>query len=409
MMTADVYGFLNQFPDESYDIRVTKDARYVDQKCTPDIVCFIADCILSTSCASNPFTCNDLWNEKYFVDNCQVIFGKPSPENQEARNEYNKVLCQPLKLLAYAHVLNEESVKGSLTFSVQDKGMLEYIAIKERNAYDFLYAFFMKVMECSGFARHFREYKRQCDDAARLDPKQAKGVVIVAKKLIYKKYHEFIAAHTPSKSVLDANRMFHKVFNIYAFHEQLPGSNGKRAAWYDLMYNRINFRDKGRKDKSLTRGEAAAAGITTMNESYYIKYQVDKAKRLVHKLQGDRSEVHDEDGDGKATEFHHIFPVAGFPTIASYTENLILLTSNQHRIKAHPNSNFQMVDKDYQFVCLMAKSDTIEKYLSDVNGGVYRKDSFVDVINTGFTDGILDAKSSFADIRKYLISYHSTH
>ena len=44
MMTADVYGFLNQFPDESYDIRVTKDARYVDQKCTPDIVCFIADC-----------------------------------------------------------------------------------------------------------------------------------------------------------------------------------------------------------------------------------------------------------------------------------------------------------------------------------------------------------------------------
>ena len=68
-----------------------------------------------------------------------------------------------------------------------------------------------------------------------------------------------------------------------------------------------------------------------------------------------------------------------------------------------------MVDKDYQFVCLMAKSDTIEKYLSDVNGGVYRKDSFVDVINTGFTDGIVDAKSSFADIRKYLISYHSTH
>lgn len=407
-MTADISGFLNQFPDESYDIRVTKDARFVDQKCTPDIVCFIADCILSTSCASNQFTCNDLWNEKYFVDNCQVIFGKPSPENQEARNEYNKVLCQPLKLLAYAHVLTVKN-ENTLIFNVQDKDMLEYIAIKERNAYDFLYAFFMKVMGCSGFTRHFREYKKQCDAAASLDPKQAKIAVSAAKKLIYGRYQKFIAAHTPSKSELDANRMFHKVFNIYAFHEQLPGSNGKRPAWYDLMYNRINFRDKGRKDKSLTRGEAVAAGIRTMNEASYIKYQVDRAKRLVHKLQGDRSEVPDEYGEGRATEVHHIFPQAGFPTIASYTENLILLTSNQHRIKAHPNSNFQMVDKDYQFVCLMAKSNTIEKYLSDVNRGVYRKDSFVEVINTGLTDGTLDEKSSFDDIRKYLIGYYNSH
>ena len=38
-MKIDIASYLNQFQD--YDIRVTKDARYVDQKCTPDIVCFI--------------------------------------------------------------------------------------------------------------------------------------------------------------------------------------------------------------------------------------------------------------------------------------------------------------------------------------------------------------------------------
>ncbi len=78
-MMQDVDKFLDKFQASSYDIRVTHDARYVDQKCTPDIVCFIADCILSTSCANKHFTVNDLWDEKYFSDNCRVIFGKPSP------------------------------------------------------------------------------------------------------------------------------------------------------------------------------------------------------------------------------------------------------------------------------------------------------------------------------------------
>ena len=96
---TNIENYLSQFND--FDIRLTHDARYVDQKCTPDIVCFIADCILNTSCATKTFTINDLWDERFFIDNCRVIFGKPSPADPSARNEYNKVLCQPLKLLAY--------------------------------------------------------------------------------------------------------------------------------------------------------------------------------------------------------------------------------------------------------------------------------------------------------------------
>ena len=61
---------------------------------------------------------NDLWDEPYFIENCRVIFGKPSPTDPSARNEYNKVLCQPLKLLAYAHVLTVDSTNKTLSFSV---------------------------------------------------------------------------------------------------------------------------------------------------------------------------------------------------------------------------------------------------------------------------------------------------
>lgn len=36
--------YLSQF---DLDIRKSHDARFVDQKCTPDIVCFMADCVMN--------------------------------------------------------------------------------------------------------------------------------------------------------------------------------------------------------------------------------------------------------------------------------------------------------------------------------------------------------------------------
>ena len=102
----------------------------------------------------------------------------------------------------------------------------------------------------------------------------------------------------------------------------------------------------------------------------------------------------------------HIFPKSQFPTIATYYENLILLTSSQHRQKAHPKGNTQVVDKDYQLVCLMAKSQTIEVSLNE-GDNFYRKESFVGVINTGLTEH-LNETISFADIRKFLVAKYLT-
>lgn len=390
-MMQDVDKFLDKFQDSSFDIRVTHDARYVDQKCTPDIVCFIADCILSTSCANKSFTVNDLWDERYFSDNCRVIFGKPSPEDPSARNEYNKVLSQPLKLLAYAHVLEVEKKKRELIFRVFDMDILELISMSERKAYNFMYSFFMRVAKASGIMRYFEEYKETCG----ANPKAARA-------RIYEKYHRFISANTPSQSKTDVNRIFHKVFNLYAFHEMLPGSAGKLMALSDLMYNRINARDKCHKQKNLTRSQAQKLEIEIINQNFYIDYQVNKAIRMVRKKQGKVSEVQDELAIGVATEVHHIFPKSEFPELATCFENLILLTSSQHRQKAHPNSNFQLVDKEYQLVCLLAKSRTVESYIKEHGETFYTKKSFVFVVNTGTHSHLLDENDGFLEMQKYI-------
>ena len=61
------------------------------------------------------------------------------------------------------------------------------------------------------------------------------------------------------------------------------------------------------------------------------------------------------------------------PTNKPYDKdkNLILLTGTQHNTKAHPNNNTRIINKDYQLLCLLAKSDSIEKYYN-----IYSKEDF---------------------------------
>lgn len=66
--------YLNQF---DLDIRKSHDARYVDQKCTPDIVCFMADCVMNMVATKPVFVINEVWDTQYFIQNSVVIFNKP--------------------------------------------------------------------------------------------------------------------------------------------------------------------------------------------------------------------------------------------------------------------------------------------------------------------------------------------
>lgn len=388
-MRKVINEYLSQF---DFDIRKSRDARYVDQKCTPDIVCFMADCVMNTVPTKPVFVINDVWDTQYFIQNSRVIFNKPWANDNKAYNEYNKVLSQPLKLLAYAHILNVKKVDGILTFSVKNEDLLDYISRKDINAYNFLYCYFMKVMSDSNFVKYFDEYAKE----SRINPTAARNE-------IYEKYYRFINGNTPSHSRLDITRMFHKVFNVYAVEHHLHGSSGKIIYYSDLMYNKKNWRDLD-KDKTVTRQEAMTP--EKMEKQAVINaYYVQKAIATIRKIHT-VSEVNDSWSNGEATQVHHIFPKSQFPQIAHYVENLILLTATQHNTKAHPDNKTQQINKDYQLVCLLAKANTIARSLSRYGDKYYRKESFIYVINTGLSVE-LSTGLSFDDIKTRLVHIYN--
>ena len=55
-MRDQITSYLNQF---DLDVRKSGDARFMDQKCTPDVVCFIADCIINAVDTTHEFTVLD--------------------------------------------------------------------------------------------------------------------------------------------------------------------------------------------------------------------------------------------------------------------------------------------------------------------------------------------------------------
>lgn len=395
-MIIDIQRHLNQF---NLDIRKSGEARFIDQKCTPDVVCFISDCLMNLE-PQGEFTVQDVWNMRYFVKNASAIFGKPSPKEKTAHSEYDKFIQQPLRMLAYAHILNIEKRGNVNYYSVNSWDLLEFIATKERNAYSFLYLYIVKVLSDSNFLRVFEEYKQK----AKTGNADKKDFAYVKER-----YDNFIIGNTPINTPVEVHRIFTKVFNIYCCEHNIQGTIKGHQSKYsitfsDLMYNRVNWRDVD-KAKALTRTQAATPEETKRQEEYDA-YQVAKAINLLKKIQIE-SEVKDQYANGEATQVHHIFPKSEFPQIAHYLENLIKLTPTQHYTKAHPSNKTQIVNKDYQLVCLISKSNTIENSLKQVGEKYYRKESFIVVINTGL-DVELSFNLTFQQIRtKLRLIYNS--
>ena len=82
---AEIQSFLSQ---QNYDIRVSHNARWIDQKCTADVVTIVADCIANFIATNGNefFSSVDIWHDKYTTDNVESIFKKPNPDEKKARN-----------------------------------------------------------------------------------------------------------------------------------------------------------------------------------------------------------------------------------------------------------------------------------------------------------------------------------
>ena len=92
------------FDSNNYDVRVTGNGRWIDQKCTMDVLSLVSDCVLNyvSDDINKIFTTKDIWFSEYAITNVQKIFVKPDPTNKKSSREYDKYFGQPLKLLGYS-------------------------------------------------------------------------------------------------------------------------------------------------------------------------------------------------------------------------------------------------------------------------------------------------------------------
>ena len=356
------------FQDKSLDLRRDKFSRFMDQKVTPDVLSFIAECILNLPEEKKEFVVKDIWDLSYFIKNAMAVFNKPNPTNKAAKHEYDKFIQQPLRMLFYAGILDSRKERRINVYKILKKDFLEYISIKERNAYLFLYHYLINVLDNSGFLRYLKLFEER---------NNADGY-----KLLKKKFIDFIKGNTNINGNIEVCRIFPKVLNIYSAYNGIKGSEkgyiSKNTYHFsDLMYNKVNFRDIN-KDKSLTRQESL---IDEEPNENYSNYLIERAKNTIKRMYVE-SEIKDGYGVGNAIHVHHIFPSSEFPKLAYYLENLINLTADQHLNHAHPHGNTHSIDRDYQLVCLLAKSESIEKSIN-YGRGVYTLPNFIFVINTG--------------------------
>lgn len=60
--------YIQSFVDRhDYDVRKSHNARFTDQKCIPDVVCAVAECIIEfiSDDVNKVFTKNDVWHSDY--------------------------------------------------------------------------------------------------------------------------------------------------------------------------------------------------------------------------------------------------------------------------------------------------------------------------------------------------------
>lgn len=349
------------------DIRKIKNARFFDQKVQPDVLSAVCECILNCTENKTIFTVNDIRFCPYSNELVTEIFNKP--DIQKAQNEYDKFFSQPLKMLAYCGLLLENKKGRTNEYTVIHKNFIEYISLRDRNAFYFLSMYLEKVLKDSDIWEYFNTFFKKQDKNSLYELRD--------------KYVTFIIENTAITKELEPIRIFNPMLNILSFKYKKFGSKSGEVSvinYYDLLYNTPNWRDI-KKDKSLTREEFNTQFFEKEidNDKFY-KYQIEKAKKFVKAIHP-FSEIHRFDAY-PATQAHHIFLSSQFPELADIPENIIAITPNQHFYRAHPNNKTSILDKSYQAICLISKLDSIEiDYRNGHNN--YSKEKFVELINIG--------------------------
>ena len=377
---------------QNYDVRETHNARFTDQKCIPDVLCAVAECICEYigDDISKSFSKNDIWHSDYAKQLVSESFSKPDTDNVSTNSEYDKFFAQPIKLLAAAHVLSETTENNTNRYTVQESGMVRYISQWEKNALVFLDAYLSKVMEVSGCMSYFEDFFKSQD----------KNAFYVLREALARLFLD----NTPIQNKLEPPRIYNKIINILAFRRKKRGAVRGQLSDFpitieEIRYNRANWRDIA-KPKCMSRQEynKQIEENIACNAGYYER-AVTKAQNFVRTLEP-YSEIHRYPAY-KATDAHHIFMKSEYPELADMPENIIALTGTEHYSYAHPDRNTQRIDPDYQMVCLLCKLDSIERNFQQGNND-YSLADFAKVVNTGFNTDKFDERMGFEGIKALL-------
>lgn len=384
-MKVEIRNYLN---DLDLDVRKIGSARFMDQKCTPDVLCAVAECILEyTNDNENlSFTKDDIWHSDYANELIQESFTKPDLSEESVNSEYDKFFAQPMKLFAFCGILNETQ-KGANYYTINHRDFLLHISQQERNALDFLDTYLTKVMTDSGMMTFFEDFFEKQDRAS----------LYILRDRLKKFYHTY----TKVNNDYEPPRIFNKIINILAFKRKKRGTvrgtvSANTLTIDEIRYNRINWRDV-KKDKTISRQEynLLVEGEIEKNVGYY-KYQIEKAKCFVKDIEK-VSEIHRFE-NYPGSQAHHIFMASEFPEIADCPENIICITPNQHFYRAHPDNHTQVIDRDYQLVCLLCKLDSIEINFRSGKDD-YSLADFANVLNIGLGTDVFNAQMDFEEVK----------
>lgn len=384
---------------QNLDIRATKNGRWYDQKVTPDVM--LAICLTIKEFCNDDytktFTIDDLWTSDSFDQSMRNDFGKPSPRDPGAKNEYDKFISQPLHVLRAAGIVSENSNRRLFQVSANCERLLERVSISEKESAEFLNYYIKETIKASGLK----------DDFERFFKNENRDTLWHLRDC----YVDFICENTPINGITEPRRIFPKVLNIQAYQRGLRGSirghlSKAPISLADIRYNRVNAQDLASgKGKHIPRNRQRKKRNSEQESpaTRSVIYDVKQHHNQTPEIQDSFSKV-DKDSS-TMVEGHHIFPQAEYPKLKSFRENIIVLTPTQHKGHAHARG---VVSRPYQYLCLQKKLDRIEKCHKDPNCIFYSLSTFKDMLCIA---GVMTSKErqdavSADDIRRIMANYY---
>ncbi len=350
---------------------------HYEQKITPDLIWCISHVILNLTKndAEKIFTDTDIRESDIFNALMRDYFSKAPQENAE--NEYNKVSSYQLGLLSFAGIL--EQIPGNpKKYKINKIEILEYIAINDFNASEFLCGYTEKFIIDNGLSQVFENYKQ--------NPNQDNYQRIKEAYWNWAKTNTAIRGDDRKHTY----RVFNKMFNVFCYHNRLPGEDRANiisgpCPYSFLIYNRKNFRDRD-MPVGMTRQEYHEQILLDIDSEGVVEVLLQKAKNVIKAKYNNDSEIKDPSfgyAVGRNIHIHHILPRNSYPQFSLAKENLISLTTDQHLSFAHKTSTAS-IDHDFQIICLKTKLEEIKDSIRN-NDNFYSLEEFIKMLNTCFS------------------------